>query len=220
MKKILLVLLMVLGLVPLAMAADETRAHTNYGVGGVGVGNPESTYLVLTGVATVNVDIPLQAILTSSYLPVTSATVSTTSMYVGGATGLTNTPAIFIPSQPASVEAVITHRIPKNYKSGGVLVLRVHTSGTVTAQGISFTADVYRNAPNSATITTKSPGSVVNVPTTANIQINDLSMANAATFLPGDTAAWHITVAGTDAVTRQIVGAYFKYRPHGALDGQ
>lgn len=210
MKTLILLLLMAFG----AASAPASSAYTNI-PGGVGVGSVgDSTYAVVTGVASVKEPIALQSLLDSSYLPIVSASAVTTAMYVGQATGLTNHAAVFFPHQPASVVGVVQFRVPDNYRSDGVLYALVHTSGAVTANGISVTADVYYNDPNSATVTTKAAGTIVNFPTSAETQIRALALTNSnITFSPGRLVTYKITVAGANAVTRQILGLYFQYRP-------
>lgn len=201
-------------LLALATTASASSAYTNL-PGGIGVGNVgDSTYAVITGVASVKHELPLTSLWSDSYLPIVSASAVTTAMYIGQATGLTNHAAVFFPSQPASLVGVVQFRVPDNYRSDGTLYALVHTSGAVTANGISVTADVYYNDPNSATVTTKAAGTVVNFPTSAETQIRALALTNSnITFSPGRLVTYKLTVAGTDAVTRQVLGLYFQYRP-------
>ena len=174
-------------------------------------------YVVLTGVATVKHPIDLQSIMISTYAS-PGVSVITTDLYVAGATGLTNTPAVTSPSQPASVVGVLRFRVPDNYLSGGVLRALVHASSTVTVNGISVTANAFKVTPGGLTATTQYDGTVVNFPTTANTTVNDLALTNSnITYAPGDLITYKLTIAGTDAVTRQILGLYFSYKPYGVI---
>lgn len=214
MKKILS-LVLALGLMASTAMAGYSD-NTNFGT--VGVGSPSAgTYVVLSGVATVKHSIPLQSILISTYAG-PGVAVITTDLYVAGATGLTNTPAVTSPSQPASVVAVVPFRVPDNYLSGGVLRALVRASSTVTAAGISVTANAYKNTPGSADDGVIKAGTVVNFPVAASTVTQDLALTNSnITFAPGDLITYKITIAGTDAVTRQILGLYFSYRPYGVF---
>lgn len=177
----------------------------------------QGNYVVLSGVATVKHPINLQSIMISTYAG-PGVAVITTDLYVAGATGLTNTPAVTSPSQPASVIAVVPLRVPSNYLSGGVLRALVHASSTVTANGISVTANAFKISPDGLTTTTQYGGTVVNFPTTANTTVNDLALTNSnITYAPGDLVTYKIAIAGTDAVTRQILGLYFSYKPYGVI---
>lgn len=215
MKKILS-LVLALGLMASTAMAAGYSSNTNFGSVGVGsVGG--GTYVVLTGVATVKHPIDLQSILLSTYAA-PGVSVITTDLYVAGATGLTNTPAVTFPSQPASTVGVIRFRVPDNYLSGGVLHALVHASSTVTANGISVTANAFKVTPDGLTATTQYDGTIVNFPTTANTTVNDLALTNAnISFAPGDLVTYKVAIAGTNAVTRQILGLYFQYRPYGVM---
>jgi len=215
MKKTFLALLMglLLAAAPLAASSSVTNLPGGIGIGSVSGG----TYSVLTPVSTVKMNIPLQSMVDNvSYLPITLATAVTTAIYMGQATGLTNHAAIIFPSQPASLVGVLQFRVPGNYYSGGTLYAIVHASSTVTTYGVSVTADVYYNDLDSTTVTTKAAGTVVQFPTTANVRLNTLALTNSSiTFKPNQLVTYKITVAGTDAVTRQFLGFYFQYRPWG-----
>lgn len=205
----------------LALSAPQWLAaayssNTNFGT--VGVGSVSGgTYVVLSGVATVKHPIDLKSVMISTYAG-PGVSVITTDLYVAGATGLTNTPALTFPSQPASTVGVVTFRVPDNYLSGGVLRALVHASSTVTANGISVTANAFKVTPGGLTATTQYDGTVVNFPTTANTTVNDLALTNSnISFAPGDLVTYKVAIAGTDAVTRQILGLYFQYRPYGVI---
>lgn len=207
------VCLLLVGAASPALASISSTNFSSIGVGSVSGG----TYSVVTGVATVKHGIPLQSIMLSTYAG-PGVSVITTDLYVAGATGLTNTPAVTFPSQPASTVGVVTFRVPDNYLSGGVLRALVHASSTVTANGISVTANAFKVTPDGLTATSQYDGTVVNFPTTANTTVNDLALTNAnITFSPGDLVTYKVAIAGTDAVTRQILGLYFSYRPYGVF---
>lgn len=216
MKKILS-LVLALGLMASTAMAVPYSSATNF-VSAVGVGSVSGgTYVQMTPVSAVKHSIPLQSITLSTYAG-PGVSVITTDLYVAGATGLTNTPAVTFPSQPASTVGVVTFRVPDNYLSGGVLRALVHASSTVTANGISVTANAFKVTPDGLTATTQYDGTIVNFPTTANTTVNDLALTNAnITFAPGDLVTYKISIAGTDAVTRQILGLYFSYRPFGVF---
>lgn len=214
MKKILS-LVLALGL----MASTAMAAYSdNTNFGSLVVGSVSgSTYAVVTGVAAVKHSLPLQSIMISTYAA-PGVSVITTDLYVAGATGLTNTPAATFPSQPASTVGVITFRVPDNYLSGGELHALVRASSTVTATGISVTANAFKNTPGSADDGVLKAGTIVNFPVASSTVTQDLALTNSSiTFAPGDLITYKVAIAGTDAVTRQILGLYFSYRPYGVF---
>lgn len=216
MKKILS-LLLALGLMASTAMAAGYSSNTNFssiGVGSVGGG----TYTVLSGVAEAKLAIPLQSIMISTYAG-PGVSVITTDLYVAGATGITNTAAVHFPSQPAASVGVVQFRVPSNYASGGVLHALVRASSTVTANGISVTANVYKDTPGAALDGVVKAGTIVNFPVASSTVTQDLTLTNAnlTTIAAGDILTYKISIAGADAVTRQILGLYFAYRPYGVI---
>lgn len=217
MKKILS-LVLALGLMASTAMAVPYSSATNF-VSAVGVGSVSgSTYVQLTPVSAVKHGIDLQSIMISTYAA-PGVSVITTDLYVAGATGLTNTPAVTFPSQPASTVGVIRFRVPDNYLSGGELHALVRASSTVTATGISVTANAFINTPGSADDVVQKAGTIVNFPVAASTVTQDLALTNAnlTALKPGDILVYKVAIAGTDAVTRQILGLYFQYRPFGVF---
>ena len=204
-------------------------SNTNFNSVGVGFlgsnGNPY-TYTALTGVASTGLHFKLNDFMNASYASVATTGTSATNWYTGAATGLTNQAAVIIPS-PASNSStgVIQFEVPGNYLTAGVLELRLHESAQGTAQGVSIQATAYVNAPDSLTVTTALVGPIVNVPLNAIQTINTVALSGTATvaypwtsaFAPHDIVTYKIAVSGTDALTVQIMDAFFSYKPWGVI---
>lgn len=213
-KRILTAALVILGL---TLAGQSHAGITNVDALGIG-SSGDSTYIYLTGVSTVKQDLAFGEIRDFNMAPVAQTTPITSILYVSQATGLTNHAAVFVDPALAPGRIKLQHRVRDNYRSGGTLYARVHASGTVTSQHVSITADAYINRPDATTVTTKAAGTLVNLPTTADVQINDLALTNSnATFYPNATVTWDIRVSNAGTRTVQFLGFYFSYRPGGVM---
>ena len=213
MKKLILSLLLALGL-STAASAGITNLQGGWGVGSETAG----TYIYLTGVSTVKQGLAFSEIRDFNMAPVAQTTPITSILYVSQATGLTNHAAVFVDPALVPGRIKLQFQVRDNYRSGGTLYARVHASGAVTAQHVSITADAYINRPDATTVTTKAAGTLVNLPTTADVQINDLALTNSnATFYPGATVTWDIRVLNAGTRTVQFLGFYFSYRPGGVM---
>ena len=201
-------------LLALAVAIPALSSPTNL-PNGVGIGTTSAgTYTVLTGVATVDKEIKLANMYANDGKTALGVSAITASFYVAKALSYT---AVVIPATVGS-NAFVQIRVPKNYRSGGVLVLRGwHSTVTNTAK---LAADVQVQTLNGLTQSAVVIGTAVNIPATAGLYMKEITLTNAAVYSPGGMAAWNIQrSAGTDGVFN-VVDAVFRYRPYGALDGQ
>lgn len=207
--KHLFAFLLALGLTIPALASP-TNLPSGVGVGTTSAG----TYTYLTGSAAVKKSIALTNIYATDAKTALGTSAITASFYLVKALSFT---AAVIPAA-VGANSYIQTRIPDNYLSDGVLVLRGwHSTVTNTA---TVAADVQVQVPNSLTNSAVTVGTPVAIPSTAGLYVTDIVLTNAATYKPGSLAAWNIKrTAGTDGVFN-ITEVYFRYRPFGVLDGQ
>lgn len=204
-------------LLALFLAASASADGTTTLQGGLNVGTG-SSYMYLTGVATVKRDLAFSDIRDLNMAPIAQTTPITSILYISQATGLTNHAAVFVAPELVPGTIKLQFRVPDNYRSGGTLYARAHASGAVTAQHVSITAHAYINRPDALTVTTQAAGTLVNLPTSASVEINDLALTNSnATFYPNATVTWVIRVLNAGATTTQFLGFYFRYRPAGVM---
>lgn len=192
--------------------------------GGIYVGkDSDGDGMAVTGVASVDEEIPfgnfrqLDGVLpvgVSLTVLVPGTALASTEAYNCQATGLTNTPAICFPASDTATFSV-TYKVPGNYRSGGVLVLGLHTSAALT-ENVSITADVYSNSYASATTVAKVAGTLTAL-TNASlpaVRLVKVEAANSKTYVAGEKITWKVTIAGTTAI-KQLTEAAFRYRPYG-----
>lgn len=219
-KKILLLLGLAIATRLPAANATNPSSYTNL-YGGVGVGSVSgSTYMVLTGVAEQYTEIPLTSILTGTNGTTALAdTAITTGLYVANPTNLTlSAEAIFFPAETDAAIARIRVRVPKNYRSGGRLVLDLHTAVTYTAN-LTVTATAVQYPVGGLTNTTlvSLTGTYVGTSAPSNIAPVSFSFPVGLTVTPESVATYHVKKAG--ALVLQITGARYYYRPWGVIDG-
>lgn len=209
--------------------AEVSQGHSNFGPGGVGVGDASSTgsyantYLVCTGVTEVSQDVVLTSILTGTNGTTALAdTAITTGLFVANPTGLSlSAGAVIFPAEVDTGIARIRIPVPWNYRSNGRLVLGIHTSTTISAGSISVTATGIFEPLNGLTNTTIVALTAVQLSTTAATGIMQFAFPVGLTLTPGGVLTYHVKKTGTgrgDTKT-ELVDAKFGFRPWGVLNG-
>lgn len=224
-KKILLLLGLAIATHLPAASVTNPSNYTNL-YGGVGVGSVGgSTYMVLTGVATVIRPLPLigRGLTGDNGTTALADTAITTGAFVCQLTGMTNNAGVCFPTTVDTQVYSYTFDVPCNYRSGGALILGVHTNSTFTAGALSVTADVYVSAYNGTTSTTKLAGTAYQIPTSAsawNITITPTITGFAGSISPFTKVTLKLTKAVTsNAAQLQLSYLGFSYRPWGVMDG-
>ncbi len=219
MKKILSILALVWALcLGHLQAGVAYSSNTNFGAVGVGSG---SSYTVLSGVAEAIKEVDLNSIMQGTDgLTTIDGSVITTALYVANPTNLTlSAKAIFYPSQVDTGIMRIKVRVPKNYRSGGILHLAVHTAVTYTAN-LTITASAVQYPIGSGVTNTTLVGLAGTYLGTQASSVNppaDLSFPVGLTLTPGALATYHVVKAG--ALILQVVDVWWTYRPFGVING-
>ncbi len=220
MNKILSILALVLALgLGHVQAGTSYSSNTNFGsvgVGSVGLG----TYTVLSGVAERFQEIPLVSIMTGTNGTTALAdTAITTGLYVANPTNLSNSAgAVFYPAETDAAVARIRVRVPKNYMSGGRLILDLHTAVTYTAE-LTITARAYQYPVGGLTNTTGVflTGTRVGSSAPSTIAPVAFSFPVGVTVVPESVITYQVSKAG--ALILEVTGARWAYRQFGITDG-
>ena len=190
-------------------------AQTNF-PGGIGVGTSgASTYIVLTGVATTTVEIPVGSWHNGEYTDLSSPAKT---LNAGIGAHVSHTAATFAALAAAehiSMTAQVT--VPANIKANqsGTLYGEFTTSASDTAT--SVTAAVLINRPGSAFTWTATADSAIVVPSTSattpvTVQLNDNE-----TYSPGDEVNIIINRTAGSTATLYLRRLYLKLVPYSIM---